>query len=59
MNGRTNGACVRMRRTNGPHLHGVTVNLNVAHPLHAYFELGGVTPAHLRYADVTYGASAS
>ena len=47
-----------MRRTNGPHLHGVTVNLNVARPLHAYFELGGVEPAHLRYADVTYGESA-
>ena len=35
------------------HLHGVTVNLNVARPLPAYFELGGLTPAHFRYADVT------
>ena len=35
------------------HLHGVTVNLNVARPLPAYFELGGLTPAHLCYAAVT------
>ena len=35
------------------HLHGVTVIFNTARPLPAYFELGGLTPAHIRYAAVT------
>ena len=39
-------------------LHGVTVNLNVARTLPAYFELGGLTPAILRYAGARKGASA-
>ena len=32
------------------HLHGVTLH---SRPLPAYFELGGLTPANLRYAAVT------
>ena len=40
------------------HLHGVTVNFNTSRPLPAYFELGGLTLAHLRYAGTNMGASA-
>ena len=40
------------------HLHGVTVNFNTSRPLPAYFELGGLTPAILRYAGARKGASA-
>ena len=35
------------------HLHGVTTHFNTTRPLPAYFELGGLTPAHLRYAALT------
>ena len=42
-----------MRRTNGPHLHGVTIHYHTTRHLPAYFELGGVTPGHLHYAAVT------
>ena len=41
------------------HLHGVTVNFNTSCPLPAYFELGGLTPAHLRYANMGASALAS
>ena len=37
----------------GINLHGVTANFNTTNPLPSYFELGGLTPAHLRYADIT------
>ena len=40
------------------HFHGVTFHFNTARPLPSCFELGGLTPAHLRYAAVTLGASA-
>ena len=35
------------------HLHGVTLHYNTTRTLPAYFELRGLTPAHLRYAAVT------
>ena len=34
------------------HLHGVMVHLHVSRPPSTYFELGGLTPANLRYAGV-------
>ena len=40
------------------HLHEVTVNFNTTRPLPCYFELGGLTPAILRYAGARKGASA-
>ena len=40
------------------HLHGVTIHFNTTRPLLCYFELRGLTPAHLRYAGVNMGASA-
>ena len=40
------------------HLHGVTLHYNTTRPLPCYFGLRGLTPAHLRYAGVTLGASA-
>ena len=40
------------------HLHGVTTHFNTTRPLPAYFELRGLTPAHLRYAGAHMGASA-
>ena len=40
------------------HLHGVTIHFNTARPLPAYFELGVLMPAYLRYAGVNMGASA-
>ena len=36
------------------HLHGVTIHFNTTRPLPAYFELGGLTPAYLRYAGVIW-----
>ena len=39
-------------------LHEVTTHFNTTRPLPAYFELGGLTPAYLRYAGVNMGASA-
>ena len=40
------------------HLHGVTIYFNTTRPLPAYFELGRLTPAHLRYAGANMGAFA-
>ena len=40
------------------HLHGFTTHFNTTRPLPAYFELGVLTPAYLRYAGVNMGASA-
>ena len=40
------------------HLHGVTLHYNTTRPLPCYFELGGLTPAILRYAGARKGASA-
>ena len=40
------------------HLHGVTTHFNTTCPLPAYFELRGLTLAHLRYAGAHMGASA-
>ena len=50
-----NGACAVRSVI---HLHWVTVHLNGSRPLPSYFELGGLTPANLRYAGAMLGASA-